>query len=79
MAPSNLSPELPLELLCEIIKFLPLKGLQTLSLASRLTRSLSIPFIFGHLRYRGNLQLKIHKINQARKDLKEVIKSVCLC
>ena len=35
MASSKLFPELPLELLCEVIKFLPLTDLQTLSLASR--------------------------------------------
>ena len=78
MAPSKFSQELPLEL-CEIIKLLPLTDLHTLSLASRFTRSLAIPFIFGHLRYsRGGISLKIHNINQARKDVKEVIKCVCL-
>ena len=78
MAPSKLSPELPLELLFEIIKFLPLADLQTLSLVSRLTRSQAIPFIFGHLRYTSDLQLKIHNIHQARKDVKEVIKCAFL-
>ena len=76
MAPSKLSPELPLEILCEITKFLPLKGLQTLSLASRLTRSLAIPFIFGHLRYTGDLPLKLNNIHQARRDVKKAIKCV---
>jgi F-box domain len=78
MAPSELSPELPLEILCEIIKLLPLTDVQTLSLVSRLTRSQAIPFIFGHLRYTGDLLLKLHNIHQARKDVKEVIKCVCL-
>ena len=77
-APSKISPELPLELLIEIIKFLPLKGFQTLSLVSRFTRSLAIPFMFGHLQYADDLPLKLHKIHQARKDVKEVIKCVCL-
>ena len=78
MAPSKHSPELPLELLFEIIKFLPLTDLQTLSLVSRLSRSQAIPFIFGHLRYTGDLPLKIHNIHQARKDVKEVIKCAFL-
>jgi hypothetical protein len=74
MAPSKFSPELPPELFCEIIKFLPLADLQTLSLASRLTRSLAIPFIFGQLRYTGDIPLKLYDIHQARKDVKAVIK-----
>ena len=79
MAPSQLSPEfpLPLELLCEIIKHLPLTDLQTLSLASRLTRSQAIHYIFGHLRYTDDLPPKVRNIHQARKDVKEVIKCAC--
>ena len=76
MASSNFFPELPLELLCEVIKFLPLTDLQTLSLASRLMRSQAIHFIFGHLRYKHGLLLKVCQINQARKDVKAVIKFV---
>ena len=76
MALSKLSPELPLEILLEIIKFLPRKELQMLSLASQLTRSLAMPFIFGHLRYRGVFSRKIRNIHHARKDVKEVIKCV---
>ena len=76
MASSKLFPDLPLELLCEVIKFLPLTDLQTLSLASRPMRSQAIQFIFGHLRYEHGLLLKVRKINQARKDVKAVIKFV---
>ena len=71
---AELFSELPLEILCEIIKFLRLKDLRTLSLASRLTRSQAIHFIFGHLRYTCDLPPKVRKIHQARKDVKEVIK-----
>ena len=80
MAPSELFPELPLELLCEIIKFLTcrLKDLKTLFLASRLTRSQAIHFIFGHLRYTCDSPPKVRKNHQARKDVKEVIKCGCL-
>ena len=80
MAPSKLFPEfpLPLELLHEIIKPLPLTDLQTLSLASRLTWSQAIHFIFGHLRYTDDIPSKVRNIHQARKDVKEVIKSACL-
>ena len=76
MALSKLSPELPLEILLEIIKFLPRKELQMLSLASQLTRSLAMPFIFGHLRYTGVFSCKIRNIHHVRKDVKEVIKCV---
>ena len=80
MAPSELSPDfpLPLELLYEIIKLLPLTDLQMLSLASRLTRSQAIHFIFGHLRYKDYVTSNVRNIHQARKDVKEVIKCACL-
>ena len=78
MVSSELSPELPLEILCEIIKFLPLTDLQTISLASQLIRSQAIHFIFGHLRYTRDIPLQIRKIHQARNDVKAVIKFACL-
>ena len=80
MAPSKIFPDfpLPLELLCEIIKLLPLTDIQTLSLASRLTRSQAIHFIFGHLRYSGDIPPKVRNIHQAGNDVKAVITCVCL-
>ena len=74
MASSKPFSELPLELLCEVIKFLPLTDLQTLSLVSRLIRSQAIHFIFGHLRYTYDLIPKVRNIHQARRDVKAVIK-----
>ena len=75
MAPSKLFPEfpLPLELLYEIMKLLPITDLKTLSLASRLTRSQAIHFIFRHLRCMHDLR-KVRNIHQAGKDVKAVIK-----
>lgn len=81
MAPSKLSQTefpLPLELLCEIIKLLPLTDLQTLPLVSRLTRSQVIHLIFEHILYTDDIPAKVRKIHQARKDVKVLIKSACL-
>lgn len=62
---------LPLELLEEIIKLLPLADQQSLSLTCQLTRKLALQFIFGHLRYTVD---KIRNIHQARSDVKEAIR-----
>lgn len=78
MAPLDPSSELPfpVELLREIIKLLSTEDQQTLSLVSQLTRSETIPFIFGHLSYSGSKVLsKVRNMNQARKEVKEVVKS----
>ncbi|CAA7262518.1 unnamed protein product [Cyclocybe aegerita] len=78
MDTSKPSPEfpLPMELLREIIILLPPADRQVLSLTSRLTRSQVVPFIFGHLRYRGKITPKIRNIHRASKEVKDVIKKL---
>ena len=77
MAPSPDLP-FPVELLTEIVKFLPIQDQRTLSLASWVTRIYTIPFTFGILQYTGEVAPKIQKIHQASQRVKDVIRFVIL-
>ena len=67
---------LPVELLAEVTKDLPLADQQSFSFTSRLNREVALPFIFAHLRYTEPITPKIRKIQQADKRIKGFIKSV---
>lgn len=67
---------LPVELLVEVVKNLPLADQQSFSFTSRLNREVALPFIFAHLQYTEPITPKIRKIQQADKKIKGAIKSV---
>lgn len=73
---SNLHPPLPTELFQEIVGLLSLADQRTLSLVSRLTRTIALESIFGQLQYTGRITPKLRGIHQASNDVKDVIKSV---
>lgn len=67
---------IPVELLREIVKQISPENQRNFTLVSQSSRKVALDFVFGCLHYEHiDLASKIRDIHQARKDVKDVIKS----
>ena len=67
---------LPPELKLVIFRLLSRKDQQTFSLLSQSCRQLALPTLFRKLVYYGKLMYRIKRLNEARGDVKAVIRFV---